>query len=146
MGDPVPDPVRELLGPDASAPPEAITPEVVTPADALPQPAAITPEVMSARPGAVRYGADYARSNPSVRTAEAALKELARHAKKAAAVLGKNLDDPNSWVRLTAARAILDKTVPTFGSAADPRDLGPAIVLPPGTRIALVAEVPGKED
>jgi hypothetical protein len=70
------------------------------------------------------------------RYAERAVRALRKASPKAVGVLVAGLASPNEWVKVTCARAIIERTLPT---APDPSASGPAIVLPPGTKIAIAA-------
>jgi hypothetical protein len=62
---------------------------------------------------------------------------MRKHAAKAVATLVRCLDDPNPWVHLTAARTIVERVLPA-ADFSDPEACGPALVLPPGTRVGLL--------
>ena len=141
MGDdPVMASVRALVGPTpgAAPPAEPITPEVVTPAC----PGCRKGETPH-RDGVGRLGKGHTlntkgRAKGSTNTStKAAAEAMRKHAAKAVATLVKCLDDPNPWVHLTAARTIVERCLPA-ADFSDPESYGPAIILPPGTRIDLL--------
>jgi len=98
---------------------------------AVPAPVAVVPDVVApAAPG----GED--------QYAARAATKLRKASPKAAGVLIKSLDSPNEWVALTAARGIVERTLPV--SAIQDPNAGPLIVFPPGTKMAIL--VPGSQE
>jgi hypothetical protein len=76
----------------------------------------------------------------SLTSTKPASEAMRRAAPKAVAALIKALDSPNQWLAITAARALLERTIPPVTDKDRDGD-GPALVFPPGTSIAIA--VPG---
>jgi hypothetical protein len=146
---PGPRPQAEPAAESAGTSGEAIVPEVVEPEIVEPEgirhacPLCLKGDLPHRgdkghfRPG---HSNGFGRPKDSKASAQKiAADELNAAAPKAVRTLVKALDSPIPWLALTAARTICERAIPAEVAADAAR--GPLLIFPPGTKMAVMAEV-----
>jgi hypothetical protein len=129
---------------------EAIVPEVVEPGVGPEAPPPIEEGIRHGCPACIkgdaphrdekghfRKGHGTGFGNRGRQNVEIAAEELQLSSPKAVRTLVKALDDKLPWVALTAARTIVERTVPVASAANQAQTA--MLIFPPGTKMAVVA-------